>query len=124
MREAQSLQSLMILISRCIEVLNLWKIACDHQFEVVTKDLTGPQKATLKDSTLKQLLKPDNEEVIDLYYIIFLSKNAFHDLDIGIEVLYSLHPTGYKIALPVLYCMRFDATILLQQQIILLVLFV
>ena len=101
MREAQSLQSLMILISRCIEVLNLWKIACDHQFEVVTKDLTGPQKATLKDSTLKQLLKPDNEEVIDLYYIFFLSKNAFHDLDIGIEVLYSLHPTGYKIDLPV-----------------------
>lgn len=63
MREAQSLQSLMVLISRCIEVLNLWKIACDHQFEVVTKDLTSPQKATLKDSTLKQLLKPENEEV-------------------------------------------------------------
>ena len=93
MREAQSLQSLMILISRCIEVLNLWKIACDHQFEVVTKDLTGPQKATLKDSTLKQLLKPDNEEVSYLHYIpnsligFFLSKKAFHDVDIGVELV-------------------------------------
>lgn len=63
MREAQSLQALMIMISRCIEVLNLWKIACDHQFEVVTQKLTSPQRAVLKDSTLKNLLKPDNEEV-------------------------------------------------------------
>ena len=116
MREAQSLQSLMILISRCIEVLNLWKIACDHQFEVVTKDLTGPQKATLKDSTLRQLLKPDNEEVSCLNYIL---NRILHFL-LAKELLYSFSRCILQlIKWTLLPNMPLDVTILLWQPIFL-----
>ena len=53
----------MVLISRCLEILSLWKLACEHQFEVVCGKLTGPQQATLKTSTLKSLLSSGNEDV-------------------------------------------------------------
>lgn len=62
-KEKQSLQQLMVLIDRSLEILNLWKLACEHQFEVVCKTLTDAQLAALKSNTFKNYLLSGCEDV-------------------------------------------------------------
>lgn len=62
-KEKQSLQQLMVLVGRCLEILHLWKLACDHQFEVVCRQLKAAQQASLKAGTLKSFLSSGNEDV-------------------------------------------------------------
>lgn len=62
-KEKQSLLQLMVLIARCLEVLNLWKLACEHQFEVVCSNLKAQQRATLKSNSFKNFLGSGNEDV-------------------------------------------------------------
>jgi len=62
-KEKQSLQQLTVLLRRCLEILHLLKIVCDHQFHVVTKTLTSQQQIALKTNTLKSLLSSGSEEV-------------------------------------------------------------
>ncbi|XP_067928624.1 nuclear pore complex protein Nup155-like [Watersipora subatra] len=83
-KEKQSLQQLMVLVGRCLEVLYLWKLACDHQFEAVCGELKGPLQGILKGSTLKSLLGFGNEElssgIIDGIVQRYLGDNACIDV--------------------------------------------
>lgn len=53
----------MLLVNSCLEILGLWNIVCDHQFEVVCAALTEAQVAQLKSCTLRSLLSSGNEQV-------------------------------------------------------------
>ena len=60
-KERNSLYNLMNLIKHCIEVLGLWKMLCDHQFEIITSMLPIEKQTQLKTMTFRDLFVFGNE---------------------------------------------------------------
>ena len=55
-RERTSLNSMFFLLNHCLEVLGLWKIITDHQFQTIASHLPGEIVNRLKSSTFRELV--------------------------------------------------------------------
>lgn len=60
-KERNSLYNLLNLIKHCIEVLGLWKMLCDHQFQIITSMLSIEKQTQLKTMTFRDLFVFGNE---------------------------------------------------------------